>query len=159
GPSQLDLFDPKPEMKKFDGQSLPASMTKDLHFAFIKPTAKIWASPRPFAHHGQSGLTFSDLLPHTAQCADQICMLRSVVSDQFNHHPGQLMMMSGSPLVGRPSMGSWVLYGLGSESESLPGFVVLGSGRGATAGAQLFASGFLPPVYQGTPFRSSGDAV
>ncbi len=159
GPSQLDLFDPKPAMRRYDGQPLPPSMTKEMRFAFIKPTAKIWASPRPFARHGQSGLEFSDLLPHTAQCADDLCMVRTVVTDQFNHHPGQFMMVWGWPLVGRPSMGSWVLYGLGSEAKSLPGFVVLGSGRGATAGAQLFSSGFLPPLYQGTPFRSSGDAV
>ena len=158
-PSQLDLFVPKPGMRKFDGQSLPESMTKDMRFAFIKPTAKIWASPRPFTQHGQSGLPFSDLLPHTASCADDICFVNSMVTDQFNHHPGQLMIGAGSPLVGRPSMGAWVTYGLGSESDSLPGFVVLNSGRGPTAGSQLFTNGFLPPVYQGTPFRGSGDPV
>jgi len=158
-PSQLDLFDPKPAMAKYDGQPLPESMTKDLRFAFIKPTAKIWASTRPFRAYGQSGIEFSDLLPHLAARADDLCVIRSLHTDQFNHHPAQLMMVCGSQLVGRPSMGSWILYGLGSESHNLPGFVVLGSGRGATAGAQLFASGFLPPVYQGTAFRSTGDAV
>lgn len=158
-PSQLDLLDPKPAMARYDGQSLPPSMTKDLRFAFIKPTAKIWASQRQFQRHGQSGIEISNLLPHLARHADDLCVVRSLQTDQFNHHPAQLMMVCGSQLVGRPSMGSWVLYGLGSESRDLPGFVVLGSGRGATAGAQLFSSGFLPPVFQGTPFRSSGDAV
>src|SRR5262245_11745646 len=94
-PSQLDLFDPKPGLAKYDGQSLPGSMTKDLKLAFIKPDAKVWASPRLFTKHGQSGMEFSDYLPQTAQYADDICMIRSMVTDQFNHHPGQLMMTSG----------------------------------------------------------------
>jgi uncharacterized protein DUF1501 len=157
GPSQLDLFDPKPEMKKWDGQPLPSSMTEGLKLAFIKPTAQIWASPRVFAQHGQCGMEFSDWLPHLATCADDICMIRSVVTEQFNHSTGQLMMNCGTPLVGRPSMGAWAVYGLGNESQNLPGYVVLG--RATAAGTGIWSSGFLPSSYQGVPFRDKGDPV
>jgi hypothetical protein len=159
GPSQLDLFDPKPEMKKWEGQSLPESMTKDLNLAFIKPTAKVWPCPRVFQRHGQCGMEFSDWLPHLGTRADDICMVRSMYTEQINHHPGQLMMNSGTALVGRPSMGAWVTYGLGSESQSLPGFVVLSSGAGTSAGSGNWSSGFLPSSYQGVPFRNTGDPV
>jgi hypothetical protein len=159
GPSQIDLFDPKPEMAKLDGQSLPESMRKNLRFAFIKPTAKVWASHRTFGKYGQSGMEFSDWLPHLSSCAGDLCMVRSMFSDQFNHHPGQLLLHCGSPLVGRPSMGSWLLYGLGSESQNLPGFVVLTSGRGSSSSSGLFSSGFLPSLYQGVPFAPSGDPI
>ena len=114
-PSHLDLYDPKPGMAKWDGQPLPESMTKDLRLAFIKPNAKVWASQRVFKPYGKSGMEWSDLMPHLATCADDICMIRSMFTEQFNHHPGQLMLNCGSPLVGRPSMGAWVGYGLGSE--------------------------------------------
>ncbi len=160
GPSQIDLFDSKPEMRKWDGQPLPDSMREGLRFAFIKPTAKVWASTRTFARHGQSGMEISDWLPHLAGCGDDICVVRSMFSDQFNHHPGQLLMHCGSPLVGRPSMGSWALYGLGSESQNLPGFVALQSGpRGGSSSSGLFSSGFLPSQYQGVPFSSSGEPI
>jgi len=159
GPSQIDLFDPKPEMAKLDGQSLPESMRKNLRFAFIKPTSKVWASRRKFQPCGQSGMQFSDWLPHLSACADDLCMVRSMFSDQFNHHPGQLLLHCGSPLVGRPSMGSWLLYGLGSESQNLPGFVVLTSGHGSFSSSGLFTSGFLPSLYQGVPFASTGDPI
>lgn len=159
GPSQLDLFDPKPELTKLDGSPLPESMRKGLRFAFIKPTAKVWASPREFHPSGSSGMLFSDWLPHLSSCADDLCMVRSMYSDQFNHHPGQLLLHCGSPLVGRPSMGSWLLYGLGSESQNLPGFVVLSSGRGSSSSSGLFSSGFLPSMYQGVPFSSTGDPI
>ncbi|MCL4852452.1 MAG: DUF1501 domain-containing protein, partial [Bryobacteraceae bacterium] len=160
GPSQIDLFDPKPEMERWNGQTLPESMRKNLRFAFIKPTAKVWASGRSFRKYGESGMEFSDWLPHLATCADDICMIRSMHSDQFNHHPGQLLMHCGSPLVGRPSMGAWSLYGLGSESQNLPGFVVLNSGgRGGSGSSGLFGSGFLPSMYQGVPFASTGDPI
>ena len=160
GPSQVDLFDPKAEMKKWEGQSLPPSMTKDLRLAFIKPTAKVWASPRSFRRYGQSGIEFSDWLPHIASRADDICMIRSMYTEQFNHHPAQLMLQCGTPLVGRPSMGAWALYGLGSESESLPGFVVLRSGGTSPgAGTGNWSSGFLSSTYQGVTFRNTGDPV
>ena len=158
-PSHIDLFDPKPEMKKWADQSLPHSMTKDLKLAFIKPTAKIWPSARVFTRHGQSGIEFSDWMPHTATCADDICMIRSMFTEQFNHHPGQLVLNCGSPLAGRPSMGAWVTYGLGSESNNLPGYVVLSSGEPARAASGNWASGFLPSTFQGVPFRSKGDPV
>ena len=160
GPSQIDLFDPKPEMKKWEGQALPPSMTKDLKLAFIKPTAKVWASPRTFRRCGQSGIEFSDWLPHLGNHADDMCMIRSMYTEQFNHHPAQLMLQSGTALVGRPTMGAWALYGLGSESDSLPGFVVLRTGSVSPgAGSGNWSSGFLPSTYAGVPFRSSGDAV
>jgi len=158
-PSHIDLFDPKPEMTKWDGQPLPASLTKNLKLAFIKPSARVWASPRVFTRSGQSGIEFSDWTPHIATCADDICMIRSMYTEQFNHHPGQLMLSCGTPLVGRPSMGAWVTYGLGSESQNLPGFVVLSSGVGADAGSANWSSGFLPSSYQGVSFRSTGDPV
>ena len=159
GPSQLDLLDPKPSMRRWDGQPLPDSLAGDLELAFIKPDAKIWASPRRFDRHGESGLAFSELLPHTARSADDLCVVRSMTTDQINHHTGQLMMACGTPFVGHPSMGAWVTYGLGSESRDLPGFVVLNSGSGADAGSGIWSSGFLPSSYQGVPFRSTGDAV
>ncbi len=158
-PSQVDLFDPKPELKKWEGSPLPPSMTKDLKLAFIKPTAEIWASQREFQRHGECGMEFSDLLPHTAKCADDICMIRSMYTEQFNHHPGQLMFSCGAPLAGRPAMGSWVTYGLGSESQNLPGFVVLSSGDPTHSGSKAWSSGFLPSSFQGVPFRSGGDPV
>ena len=159
-PSHLDLFDPKPEMKKWEGQSLPESMRKKFgNLAFVRPTAQVWASPRVFKPHGQCGMEFSDFLPHLATCADDICMIRSMQTSQINHHPGQLMMNCGSPIPGRPSMGAWVTYGLGSGSQDMPGYVVLSSGSGTSAGTQNWTSGFLPSVHQGVPFRSTGDPV
>ncbi|MBM3802237.1 MAG: DUF1501 domain-containing protein [Acidimicrobiia bacterium] len=158
-PSHIDLFDPKPALAKWEGKSLPDSMTKELRLAFIKPSAKVWASPRVFTRHGECGMEFSDFLPHTAARADDICMIRSMHSEQFNHHPGQLMLNCGTPLVGRPSMGAWITYGLGSESQNLPGFAVLSSGPGSSAGSGNWSSGFLPSSYQGVPFRNTGSPL
>jgi len=158
-PSQMDLFDPKPALQKYSGQSLPPSMTKDLRLAFIKPTAAVLASPRTFTPHGQSGIEFSDFIPHIASCADDICLVRSMVTDAFNHHPGQLLLFTGSQQFGRPTMGAWVVYGLGSESQNLPGFVVLSSGVGTSGGASNFASGFLPSSYQGVMFRGGAEPI
>lgn len=158
-PSQMDLFDPKPELQKWHGKSLPPSLTKDLKLAFIKPTATILGSPRTFQKYGPQGMDISDLLPHTASAAGDLCFVRSMYSDQFNHHPGQLKLFTGHNQVGRPAMGSWVTYGLGSESQNLPGFVVLSSGSGTSGGSDNFSSGFLPTTYAGTPFRSSGDPI
>jgi hypothetical protein len=159
GPSQIDLFDPKPELQKWSGRPLPESMTKDLRLAFTKPNAAVLASPRAFKPYGQSGTEFSDFIPHIAGRADDICLVRSMFTDAFNHHPGQLLLFGGSIQVGRPTMGAWVLYGLGSESQNLPGFVVLNSGVGTSGGTSNWSSGFLPSTYQGVVLRSSGDPV
>ena len=159
GPSQMDLFDPKPGLQKWSGQPLPPSLTKNLRLAFTKPNAAVLASPRVFTPHGNSGIEFSDYIPNIASCADDLCLVRSMFTDAFNHHPGQLMLFGGSIQVGRPTMGAWVLYGLGSESQNLPGFVVLGSGTGTSGGESNWSSGFLPSTYQGVVFRSSGDPV
>ena len=159
GPSQMDLFDPKPGLQKWDGKPLPESMLKDVQLAFIKKSANVLASPRTFQKYGQSGTEFSDFIPHTASCADDICLVRSMRSDAFNHHPGQLLLMTGSIQFGRPTLGAWTVYGLGSESQNLPGFVVLSSGVGTSGGASNFMSGFLPSSYQGTMFRNSGDPI
>ena len=158
-PSQLDLFDPKPNLAKWAGQSLPESLTKDLKLAFIKPNAKIMPSARAFRRHGDCGMEFSDWVPHIGDCADDICMVRTMHTEAFNHDPGALLLSTGVTQFGRPSFGSWVAYGLGSESQNLPGFVVLGSGSGPNAGANIWSNGFLPSVYQGTRFRSVGDPI
>ena len=160
GPSQMDLFDPKPELNRLNGQKLPESFTKNVRFAFLqKDTATVMGSPRTFTKHGQCGMEFSDLLPHLATCADDIAMIRSLHTDTFNHHPGQLMMNSGVPRFGRPSMGAWLNYGLGSESSNLPGYVVLTSGRGTSGGTSNWTSGFLPSTYAGVLFRNKGEPV
>jgi hypothetical protein len=159
-PSQLDLFDPKPKLNELDGQPLPPSMLEKVRFAFIKKdTARLMGSPRKFAKHGQSGMDFSDLLPHLSRCADDLLMVRSMHTDQFNHHPAQLLMHCGRSTFGLPTMGAWLNYGLGSESRNLPGYVVLSAGRGTSGGASLWQSGFLPSVYAGVQFRSQGEAV
>ena len=159
GPSQIDLFDPKPELRRWDGQQLPESLKKNLLLAFLKPTATLMASPRKFKPHGQCGTEFSDHLPYTAAHADDICLIRSMQTDAINHDPGELMMTTGSTILGRPTIGSWVSYGLGSESDNLPAYVILNSGKRPSAGANNWSSGFLPSLYQGTPFRSSGDPI
>jgi hypothetical protein len=159
-PSQIDLFDPKPKLRELDGQKLPPSLTDKVRFAFIqKESATLLGCHRAFSRHGQSGMEFSDLLPHLAGCADDLCMVRSMHTDQFNHHPGQVLMNCGFALPGRPSMGSWLTYGLGSVSENLPAYVVLTTGRGTSAGAQNWTSGFLPSSYAGVLFRSQGDPI
>lgn len=159
-PSQLDLFDPKPRLNELHGQALPESMTRNVRFAFIqRETARILGSPRRFAQHGKSGMVFSDLLPNLATCADDICMVRSMHTEAFNHHPGQLFMNTGVPTFGRPTMGAWLNYGLGSESRNLPGYVVLTAGRGTSGGASNWSSGFLPSTYAGVLFRNQGEPV
>ena len=158
-PSQMDLFDPKPELQRWHGKPLPTEMTKDLKLAFIKPTAKVLGSPFKFQKHGQSGLEISELLPNLGSIADDVCLVRSMYSEAFNHHPGQLFLFTGSMIGGRPTMGSWVTYGLGSEARNLPGFVVLSSGVGTSAGSDNWSSGFLPSTYAGTVFRSKGDPI
>ena len=158
-PSQMDLFDPKPGLQKISGQTLPESLTSQLRLAFIKKDAKVLASPRTFRPSGQSGTEFSDYIPNIASCADDLCLVRSMYTDAFNHHPGQLLLFTGSIQIGRPTMGAWSLYGLGSESKNLPGFVVLTSGVGTSGGASNFSSGFLPSHFQGTLLRNQGDPI
>src|SRR5262245_38920254 len=159
-PSQIDLFDPKPKLNELNGQKLPESMTKNVRFAFIqKEAAALLGSPRKFTRHGSCGMELSDLLPHLATCAADIALVRSMHTETFNHHPGQLMMNSGVPTFGRPSMGSWLNYGLGSESRNLPGYVVLTAGRGTSGGASNWSSGFLPSTYQGVLFRNQGEPI
>ncbi|HVC92714.1 MAG TPA: DUF1501 domain-containing protein [Pirellulales bacterium] len=159
-PSQIDLFDPKPKLNELHGRPLPESMTKNVRFAFIqKETAVLMGSPRKFARYGRCGMELSDLLPCLATCADDIALVRSMHTDAFNHHPGQLMLNTGMPTFGRPSVGSWLNYGLGSESSDLPGYVVLNAGRGTSGGASLWSSGFLPSTYQGVLFRNQGEPV
>ncbi|MBI1902883.1 MAG: DUF1501 domain-containing protein [Planctomycetia bacterium] len=159
-PSQLDLFDPKPKLNELHGQPLPESFTKNVRFAFIKKeTALAMGSKRVFKKYGQSGMDISDYLPHLTSRADDICLIRSMHTDAFNHHPGQLMLFSGVMRFGRPTLGSWLLYGLGSEAHDLPGYVVLTAGRGASGGASNWTSGFLPSTYEGVLFRSQGDPV
>ncbi len=159
-PSQIDLFDPKPKLQELHGQPMPESMLKNVRFAFIKKdSAVLMASPRKFTPHGECGMELSDLLPHIGQHADDLLLVRSMHTDQFNHHPGQLLMQCGRGTFGLPSMGSWLTYGLGSESQNLPGYVVLTAGRGSSGGATLWQSGFLPSVYSGVLFRNQGEPI
>jgi hypothetical protein len=159
-PSQLDLFDPKPKLNAMHGEKLPESMLKNVRFAFIqKESVKLMGTKRKFTRHGQCGMELSDLLPNLGKCADDLLLVRSLHTDQFNHHPGQLMMQCGRPTFGLPCMGSWITYGLGSVSQNLPGYVVLMAGRGNSGGATIWQSGFLPTVYSGVLFRSKGEAV
>lgn len=159
-PSHLELFDNKPELKKFDGTLPPADLLKGYRSAFINPNSKLLGPKFKFAKYGQSGAELSEILPHLATVADDITIVKSMVTDAFNHAPGQLLMNTGSMLFGRPSMGAWVTYGLGSESRDLPAFVVFSSGKkGPSGGSSCWGSGFLPTVHQGVQFRSSGDPV
>ena len=158
-PSQIDLYDPKPALQRWHGQPLPESMTRDLQLAFVKPNAKVLASPREFRPHGDSGTEFSDFVPHIASRADEICLVRSMHTEAFNHHPGQSLLMSGSVQLGRPTIGAWVSYGLGSESEDLPAFVALSSGRGSSGGSSNWSNGFLDSTYQGVVFRNTGEPI
>ncbi|MDX1948560.1 MAG: DUF1501 domain-containing protein [Pirellulaceae bacterium] len=160
GPSQLELFDPKPRLQELSGEVIPESFVASKRFAFIKKDAKLLGSVRKFAQHGESGQTISECLPHLAQVADEICTLRAMKTDVFNHGPAKFFMNTGSPLFGRPSMGAWVTYGIGSQSRDLPGFVVLQSGpRGPRGGGPNWGSGFLPTTYQGVPLRNKGAPI
>lgn len=158
-PSQLDLFDRKPTLEKYDGRPVPAEVVKDQRYAFIRPDASLMASRYRFARHGQSGAEMSEVMPFLSEVADDLTIVKSVHTDQFNHAPAQIFLNTGSSLPGRPSMGSWVTYGLGSESDDLPGFVVLSSGSGISGGAANWSSGFLPTAYQGVVFRPKGDPI
>jgi hypothetical protein len=159
-PSHLELFDNKPQLAKFDGTLPPADLLKGYRAAFINPNSKLLGPKFKFAKYGQSGTELSELLPHLTKVVDDIAIVKSMVTDAFNHAPGQLLMNTGTQQFGRPSMGAWVTYGLGSESKDLPAFVVFSSGaKGPSGGNSCWGSGFLPTVYQGVQFRSSGDPV
>lgn len=159
-PPQHDLFDYKPELVKRSGQPCPAEVTKGERFAFIKGTPKLLGTPHQFSQHGESGAWISEIMPNIASVADELCFVKSMYTDQFNHAPAQLLLYTGSPRQGRPSLGSWVTYGLGTENSDLPGFVVLISGgTSPSAGKNAWGSGFLPSVYQGVQCRSKGDPV
>jgi len=158
-PSQLDLFDPKPTLAKYDGQPVPQEIVAGQRYAFIKPDAALFASKFKFGPCGKCGTELSEALPHLATVVDDIALIRSMTTDAFNHAPGQILMNTGSTQFGRPSMGAWVTYGLGSESQNLPGFVVLSSAGGTSGGASNWGCGFLPTVYQGVPFRRTGDPI
>ncbi|MDF2187293.1 DUF1501 domain-containing protein [Paraflavitalea sp. CAU 1676] len=159
-PSQLELFDYKPELLKLDGQACPQSLLEGKRFAFIRGVPKMLGPQAAFKQRGQSGAWVSDHLPHLASVADEISFLKAVTTDQFNHGPAQLLIHTGAPRLGRPSMGAWATYGLGTENQNLPGFVVLTSGgRFPDAGKSVWGSGFLPSVYQGVQCRSEGDPV
>jgi hypothetical protein len=163
-PSQLELFDYKPKLQEYDGKPMPDEFIKGKRFAFMdtftKEHPKCLGTKRKFARRGQRGTYVSECLPHVAGIVDDLAIVRSVQTNVFNHAPAKFFLNTGSAQTGRPSMGAWVTYGLGSESQSLPGFVVLQSGpRGPRGGAPLWGSGFLPTTYQGVPFRSGGEPI
>ncbi len=160
GPSHLELFDNKPQLAKFDGKLPPAELLKGYRAAFITPNSNLLGPKFKFKKHGQSGAELSELLPHLAEVADDIAIVKSMHTDAFNHAPAQIMMNTGSQQFGRPSFGAWTTYGLGSEAQDLPGFVVFSTGgKGTSGGASNWGAGFLPSVYQGTLFRNVGDPV
>src|SRR5947207_2347039 len=160
GPSHLELFDNKPQLAKFDGTLPPAELLKGYRAAFINPNSKLLGPKFQFRRYGKSATEMSELLPYTGEIVDEIAIVKSMVTDAFNHAPGQLLMNTGTMQFGRPSMVAWVLYGSGSESKDLPAFVVFSSGKkGPSGGNSCWGSGFLPTVYQGVQFRSSGDPV
>jgi hypothetical protein len=159
-PSQVDLLDYKPKLQELNGEHIPESMLKGERFAFIRGVPKLLGSPYEFKKWGKSGAEISELLPHLGEVADDVAIVKSVHTTQFNHAPAQIFMNTGFQIIGRPSMGSWLTYGLGSECRDLPGFVVLISGENDPDGGKAcWGSGFLPTVYQGVQFRSQGDPV
>lgn len=160
GPSQLDLFEDKPALRKFHGESPPASYLEGKRFAFLKGTEKLLASAQKFRRYGECGQSLCHLLPHHRRIVDEVCWLHAMQTDVFNHGPAKILVNTGSAQPGRPSMGSWITYGLGSEADDLPGFVVLQSGpRGPRGGSALWSSGFLPTTFQGVPFRDGPEPI
>lgn len=155
-PSQLELFDHKPELAKLEGKPLPPSVIGGQRYAFIRPDAAVLGPRFRFGRHGQSGIELSEVLPHLSQVVDDLCVIRSVHTDQFNHAPAQIFFNTGFSQPGRPCIGSWALYGLGAETQNLPAFVVMSTGSGLSGGAALWSSGFLPTVHTGVRFRNQG---
>ena len=158
-PSQLDLFDNKPVLSKHEGKPVPAEIVRDQRYAFIRPDSTLLGPRFPFSKKGQCGAELSDIVPHLAEVVDEIAIIKSMHTNQFNHAPAQILLNTGSPLPGRPSMGSWVTYGLGSEADDLPAFVVLSTGGGTSGGAANWSNGFLPGAHAGVPFRAQGDPI
>lgn len=160
GPSQLEMFNNRPKLRELSGQVIPGSYVEDKQFAFLKKDAKLLGSPQKFAKHGESGLEISEALPYLSSIADKISIINTMSTDVFNHGPAKFFVNTGTPRFGRPSMGAWVTYGIGSESQNLPGFVVLQSGpRGPRGGSPNWGSGFLPTTFQGVPFRSGKEPI
>ena len=158
-PSHLDLFDHKQELIKRDGELPPAELLEGYRAAFINPKSALLGTKFKFNRHGQSGIEISELLPNIAKHVDDLCFIKSMQTDAVNHAPAQIMLNTGHSQFGRPSLGAWTLYGLGNESEDLPGYVVLSSARGTSAGASNYGCGFLPTLYNGVPFRGKGDPI
>ncbi|MGB2090728.1 MAG: DUF1501 domain-containing protein [Akkermansiaceae bacterium] len=159
-PSHLELFDYKPELSKLNGKPAPRELLEGANFPFLQGVPELMGSIYPFHKAGESGQWITDRMPHFEKVIDEVCFIRSMQTDQFNHAPAQLLLHTGNTLLGNPSIGSWVTYGLGSENENLPGFIVLLSGgKGPSAGKSVWGSGFIPSVYQGVQCRSKGDPV
>jgi len=158
-PSQLELFDNKPELARLEGKPLPPSVIGGQRYAFIRPDAAVLGPRFKFARHGKSGAELSEMLPHLAKIVDDITLIRSVHTDQFNHAPAQIFFNTGFSQPGRPCIGSWALYGLGAETQNLPAFVVMSTGSGLSGGSALWSSGFLPTVYNGVRLRNQGPPI
>ena len=159
-PSQLELFDYKPVLKKYDGKECPKEYLEGQRFAFIQGVPQMLGPQFDFSRHGDSGMWISDRLPELAKHADKLCVIKTMQSDQFNHGPAQLLVQTGNPNLGHPTIGAWVTWGLGTENQNLPGYMVLISGgRIPRVGSSLWGSGYLPSVYQGVQCRSTGDPV
>ncbi len=158
-PSQLDLFDYKPELKKLEGHPLPPSVIGGQRYAFIRSDANVLGPQFTFSKRGQSGAEISEVLPHLASIVDDICMIKSMKTDQFNHAPAQIFLNTGFSQPGRPSLGSWALYGLGNETQDLPAFVVMSTGSGISGGSANWSNGFMPSLYAGVRFRNQGDPI
>jgi uncharacterized protein (DUF1501 family) len=159
GPSHIDTFDPKPVLNRLHGQPLPASITEGLQLQFTGRDAAVLGSPQTFTKCGQSGIEIADTYPHLQSCADELAVVRSCYHDSFNHAPAQYMMSTGSSRMGHPCMGSWVTYGLGSESENLPAFVVMATTGDVKGGPPVYGHGFLPGTYQPTVLRNTGSPM
>jgi uncharacterized protein (DUF1501 family) len=158
-PSQLEMFDNKPQLAKLEGKPLPPSVIMGQRYAFIRPDAAVLGPRYKFARHGKCGAELSEMLPHLAKVVDDLCIVRSVHTDQFNHAPGQIFFNTGFAQPGRPCIGSWVLYGLGAETRDLPAFIVMSTGSGVSGGAANWSSGFLPSVYAGVRLRNGGQPI
>jgi hypothetical protein len=158
-PSHLDLFDHKPKLAEFEGKPISPSIIGGQRYAFIRSDAAVLGPRFRFTKHGESGAEIAEIMPHLAEVVDDVCLIRSMHTDQFNHAPAQLFINTGAAQPGRPSMGSWVVYGLGAESSDLPAFVVMSTGSGISGGAANWSSGFLPTLYSGVRFRNQGDPI